>query len=185
MVTLDCVMKSVKDLEQYFGLSTRQVHLRIDALEPLLHGHLYRGKSNAILLDDYGFALFRRLIELERDQGVASQTAVGLMEKEVEGSSDNRFVARGTADVEPRETDVGVSQSGVVEGYREAVEVLKGHNEFLQRQVENLTQQLQDRDEQLRALMPGRGSSDAGASGNERRERMSRWQALRYVILGR
>ncbi|MFQ6117088.1 MAG: V-type ATP synthase subunit I [Candidatus Bipolaricaulia bacterium] len=59
-------MYEIKDLQRTFGLTWRQINLRLDALLHLLDGHLQRGKNNRKLLDGYGFELFKRLLELER-----------------------------------------------------------------------------------------------------------------------
>jgi len=147
-------MRTIRDLQQYFGMTARQIHLRLDALSTLLDGHLHRGKSNAILLDDHGFALFRRLVELERDQGLSCQAAVELMKEELSSSPEDAHANRSSADGKPGETGVKPGETVGIEGYREAIEVLKKQNEFLQRQVERLLEQLREKDEQLQAMLP-------------------------------
>ena len=100
--------------------------------------HQRPGKANAILLDDHGFALFRRLVELECDQGLSCQAAVELMKEELSPSPGDADSNTDTADGKPGETGVKPDEPVGLEGYREAIEVLKRQNEFLQRQVERL-----------------------------------------------
>lgn len=71
-----------------------------------------------------------------------------------------------------------------VQALERQIENLEADKEHLQGWVDQLLQQLQDKDEQLRALMPGRGSDKAEASGNERREGMSRWEHFKAAVFG-
>lgn len=171
-----CDMKTIKDLEDHFGLTARQVHIRIDTLNPLLNGHVHRGKSNSILLDDNGFTLFRRLLELERDKHVTSHGAVELMKSELMTQTKEAVVNVYSDEVKAGHTAVKAGETVVVEGYREAFGVLKNQNEFLQRQVEKLLAQLNEKDTHIRALTAGPKPETTHPS---------RLQALRIALLGR
>jgi predicted RNase H-like nuclease (RuvC/YqgF family) len=107
------------------GLSERQIHIRLAKLDDLLDGHIHTGKNNRKLIDDQGFAILNRVVELEKD-GIAVDLAVEQVRGELKGSDDiskKGYVNRG-ATVE------------LLEELRATISRLEKDKEFLQNQLE-------------------------------------------------
>ena len=87
-------MYAVKDIAELTHLTSRQVYDRITALSPVLNGSLRTGSRGAKLLTDDGFAVFRRLIDLE-GEGHSRESAIEVIQEDLEntgskGTESNR-----------------------------------------------------------------------------------------------
>ena len=78
-------MLDVKTISQLTGLTSRQVYDRLEELSPLLDGHVMIGQHGRKLLDDYGFKLLQRLLELEKE-GLSREAAIKLIEEELDSN---------------------------------------------------------------------------------------------------
>lgn len=126
------------DIEKLLGLNHRQLRNRLSHLDSFIKPHLQEGKRGATLIDDGGFAILKRLVELERDNRTIAD-AVNLIEKEMESLDENSDKGDGK-----------VSQDDVnLEALKAQIEALKHHNQFLESEVERLHGKI-DR------LLPGR-----------------------------
>ena len=122
-------MYRVKDLAELANLTSRQVYDRIAALSPVLDGGLRIGARGAKLLTDEGFAIFRRLAELETE-GISRESAVEMIASELETPQPTR--------AEAVRKD-GESAGELVETLRETIKGQREEIVFLRRQVELLT----------------------------------------------
>jgi DNA-binding transcriptional MerR regulator len=145
-------MWTIKDLMERFGLSEKQVRIRLAALDPLLDGHCRTGKQNAILVDDYAFKLFERLTQIEK-QGIITKDAAKQVATELGKPDEIGSSPQGQA-------WEGAGQAGgerwaqlLVEALQERVNALEQDKAYLQRQIEQLLEQLQEKDAQLKTLM--------------------------------
>lgn len=75
-------MLDVKSISQLTGLTSRQVYDRLEALSPLLDGHVMTGRHGRKLIDDYAFKLLQRLLDLEKD-GLSREAAIKLIGEEL------------------------------------------------------------------------------------------------------
>ena len=117
------------------GLSARQVYDRLDALSALFDGHLMTGQRGKKVLDDYAFALFRRLLELEK-QGISRQAAITVISEEL-GKADGKSDSNVRKDGEP----VSILVEELRERIKEqagSIERLEGENIFLREKVDQL-----------------------------------------------
>jgi uncharacterized protein (DUF885 family) len=146
-------MWTIKDITEHFGLTEKQVRTRLAVLDPILDGHCRTGKQNAILLDDDGFKLFERLIQIEQ-QGITTKDAVKQMAIELGRHDGVERNHQGQALVDNGQTDGGRWAQLAIETLQERINSLEKDKAYLQRQVEQLLEQLRDKDTQLRALMP-------------------------------
>ncbi len=146
-------MWTIKDLIERFGLTEKQVRSRLTALDPLLDGHCKTGKQNAILLDDDGFKIFERLTQIEQ-QGITTKDAVEQIAAELGKPQENRGNHRGQAGADTGQAEGGRWAELAIATLQERVNSLERDKAYLQRQVEQLWEQLRDKDTQLRALMP-------------------------------
>lgn len=122
-------MYTVKDLAKATGLSSRQIYDRIAALSPVLDGSLRKGSRGAKLLTDGGFAMFRRLVELEAE-GISRESAVRVISSELQTDEPNR--------TEPIRND-SEPMVKLVERLEQTIEDQRQEIVFLRQQVETLT----------------------------------------------
>ena len=122
-------MYTVRDLAELTNLTSRQVYDRIAALSPVLNGSLRTGTRGAKLLTAEGFAIFRRLIELE-SEGISRESIVKVIASELETSEPNKPEA-----VRKDREAVG----DLVQTLREVIEDQRQEIAFLRRQIELLT----------------------------------------------
>jgi len=146
---------TVRYLAKLTNLTSRQVYDRIAALSPILNGSLRTGTRGAKLLTDEGFAIFRRLIELE-SEGISRESIVKVIESELETSEPNKPEA-----VRKDRESVG----DLVQTLQAVIEDQRQEIAFLRRQIELLTP--------LALPSPRRGlcpvPSNEGNSGRVRR----------------
>lgn len=121
-------MYSVSDLERLIGLTSKQVYDRLRLLSEVLDGHITIGRNGKKLMSEQGFAIFNRLLELER-QGLTGQAAV----KQIAGELKTPI---GT-DETPSST---ASESEVVGSLKLTIEILREENRWLRSQLEQLQQ---------------------------------------------
>lgn len=129
-------MYTVKDVAELTHLTSRQVYDRLTALSPVLNGTLRTGSRGAKLLSDEGFAVFRRLIDLE-DAGHSRESAITIIQGDLESIEQNR--------AEPIRND-GEGEGNLIAILRERVAsqeatILEQREQirFLRGQVEHLT----------------------------------------------
>lgn len=151
-------MWTIKDLTERFSLTEKQVRTRLTALDPILDGHCKTGKQNAILLDDDGFKLFERLIHIE-SQGITTKDAVKQMADELGKPYTNGQNPQGQAGATESQAEVKQWAELAIATLQERINALERDKAYLQRQVEELLRQLQDKDTKLLALMPPRDST--------------------------
>lgn len=128
-------MLKVKDVSKLTGLSSRQVYDRLSALSTLLDGYLRTGQRGQKLIDDQGFAVFQRLLELERE-GNSRESAIKLIAEELStnGEKAESIVRKdgGSASIL-----VGELRERIKEQTR-AIERLEVENTFLRDKVDQL-----------------------------------------------
>lgn len=146
-------MWTIKDLTERFSLTEKQVRTRLTALDPLLSSHCKTGKQNAILLDDDGFKLFERLIHIEK-QGITTKDAVKQMADELGKPYENGQSSQGQTQAGNGQAEVKQWAELAIATLQERINSLERDKAYLQRQVEELFKQLQDKDTKLLALMP-------------------------------
>lgn len=150
---------SVKKTAERFGLSERQVYIRLEQLDSILVGHVKRGEKNAKQLDDFAVALIDRVNQLEND-GVLLSDAV----KQVVDETQSLNQKDSNQDVEQREP------ASETDHAQELIDHLKNENGFLRGELQRALGLV----ENTQAMLPK--SSDA---------RKSRWQHLKSLISGR
>ena len=121
-------MYAVKDVAELTHLTSRQVYDRITALAPVLNRSLRTGSRGAKLLTDEGFAIFRRLIDLE-GEGHSRESAITVIQEDVRSTD--------TVKVEPIRNDGG-GEGKLVATLERVIEDQKKEIEFLRSQVEQL-----------------------------------------------
>lgn len=140
------------------GLSERQIHIRLAKLATLLDGHIHTGKNNRKLIDDQGFAILNRVVELEKD-GIAVDLAVEQVEEEL----DNGDEISHSSDVKQ-----GVTMELLGE-LRRTIGRLERDKEFLQAQLEAKEKEIERLHDIIANRLPGR--VDQGWKGEGTQER--------------
>jgi len=127
------------------GLSERQIHIRLTKLAPLLSGHIHTGKNNRKLIDDQGFAILQRVIELEKE-GIAVDLAVEQVKEEL-NNGDQISIS----------TDVnrGITAE-LLEELRRTISRLEEDKRFLQTQLEAKEREIERLHEIIANRLPGR-----------------------------
>jgi len=173
-------MATIKDLSERFGLSERQVRLRLTNLNGALQEFTQQGQYGRIQLTDGGVAIFERLIELERS-GFGTTGAYAKLCEELKKSHSHESYS-------PTHTTVNVGQesrqpsSPQQEGPGGAYEALF---ENLKIQIEELRRDkcyLQTKLDEALAKVP---ALPAPRPVESQQQSMSRWVALRIALLGR
>lgn len=121
-------MYSVADLERLTGLTRKQVYDRLRFLSEILNEHVTIGRNGKKLLSEQGFAIFNRLLELERE-GLTGQAAATLITKELTSE-------KGTGDTQSSNN----SESEVISSLKLTIEILREENRWLRSQLEELQQ---------------------------------------------
>ena len=121
-------MYSVKDISELTHLTSRQVYDRITALSPVLNGSLRTGSRGAKLLTDDGFAVFRRLIDLE-NEGHSRESAITVIQEDLEKPQQNR--------TEPSRND-GEGEGKLIATLERVIDEQQREIEFLRSQVDRL-----------------------------------------------
>lgn len=161
------VMMTIKDLAERFGISEKSVRRRLDSLSPVISQHLTTGRQNAILLTDSGVSIFDRLIQLERQDKLSPTAAAERVKSELQNG------------ISPM-SDHGVGPVPTVPNVpNELVEVLTRQVEDLRSERDRLLSIIEEQGQQIRALMPG-----PTELRNKNNQRLTRWQALKVVLLG-
>ena len=122
-------MHTVKHVAELTHLASRQVYDRITALAPVLNGTLQTGSRGAKLLTDNGFAIFRRLLDLEND-GLSKESAIKVIQEDL-------------VTPDPGKTE-GVRNDGEGEGkliatLEQVISDQRREIEFLRAQIDRLT----------------------------------------------
>jgi predicted transcriptional regulator len=166
------------EIAQRYGLTERQVRHRLTALDGLLTGHVSLGQGGQRVLDDFAVAIFDRLMQLERE-GLSPSAAVSRIREEVPAD------ANGSGGAPERQEGVRAGQplsEAVIEELRARLADKDKQIEDLRSERDRLLSIIEQQGEQVRALMPGPAAAD-GPEG--RGECLTRWQALKYLLLGR
>ncbi|MFB6271979.1 MAG: hypothetical protein ABEL51_03690 [Salinibacter sp.] len=173
-------MMTRKDLQKRLGISEDQLYRLDSAIRPVLEARGLRGGSrgSAIQYDPQAISLFERAMELQ-SRGTALSDLVNALESELGGTHESHQNghdedARNSAD----------PARMLVDELRERISEYQRREERWEAERQRLLAMLEGRDEQIRALMPGRSEDHTPAPDNGT-SRMGRLQALRYAILGR
>lgn len=154
-------MVTIAQIAERYGLTERQVRWRLTQLDGLLHGHVFNGVNGRVTLDDEGLAIFDRLIQLERD-GLGLSTAVNRLTDELgrvpTATAVNAGVNGASAGVELWERLLAEKDARIAD---------------LQAERDRLLALLSELHERIPALP---APAPAG---------LSRWQALKYALVGR
>jgi len=122
-------MYAVKDISELTHLTSRQVYDRITALSPILNGSLRTGSRGAKLLTDGGFAIFRRLIDLE-GEGHSRESAITVIQEDLVTPDPNR--TEGVRNDSEGEGKLIATLEQVINDQRREIE-------FLRSQIDRLT----------------------------------------------
>lgn len=156
-------MMDTETLAKTLGYHKRALLRRVTALGGLVTPYVTEGKNGGFLFGDRAIAILKRLQELERD-GLSVAAAVQRIREELE-SEEHKGVFKdvpGALSGDPAKDELIAELRARIQ---EQAEIIR----FLQEQLRN-------KEEELKALMPPKG-----AQGTYR----SRWEALRFALLGR
>lgn len=174
-------MMTRKDLQKRLGVSEDQLYRLDSAIRPVLEPRDLRGGSrgSAIQYDPQAISLFERAMELQ-SRGTALSDLESALESELNGAHEphqngHDEDARNSAD--PARI--------LVDELRERINEYQRREERWEAERQRLLAMLEDRDDQLKALMPGRSEDHNSEPVANVNERMGRWQALRYAVFGR
>jgi len=123
-----------------------QVRRLLQSLDGVLRPYCKRGQNNQILIEDGGLAILHRAKEL-RDSGVLLQDLVKVIEKELTKPASS-------LDKDSEQNSANLEQELIAE-LRNRIAALEQDKIYLQRKLDQLMAQLQAKDEQLRAMLPG------------------------------
>jgi hypothetical protein len=154
-------MYDLHDLKRLTGLTENQLRDRLGLLTPIMGDDLHRGARGKILVGDRMLAALRRMVELERE-GLSPKVAQGEVLKELGGSHPD-------------------GDSGAADPWRRWLEEKDARIADLQAQVARLSEEsrwLRSQLEAALARIPQLPPAD-------RVRNVSRWQALKYALLGR
>lgn len=159
-------MMDTEALARTLGYHKRALLRRVTTLGSLVTPHVTEGKSGGFLFDDAAISILKRLRELERD-GLSVAAAAQRIREELR-QPDGNGVAPGVPSApEGDSTELVAELRARVKEQSEMIAFLK--------------EQLQRRDEQILALMPGPQATGESRQG----QRISRLQALKALVLGR
>lgn len=162
-------MLTIQDISQRFGLSKKSVRRRLDSLGPTISQHLDTGRQNAILFSDAAVSIFDRLMQLEAQDKLSPSAAIEKLKSELANGGNHVSEERGNG----AQTVPSTSP--------ELVGVLTRQIEDLRTERDRLLAIIENQEEQIRALMPGPTEPQPNGQGNG----LSRWLALRVLVLGR
>jgi hypothetical protein len=152
-------MLELRDLQSRFGLSEHQARRLLRALAPVLRGRVRRGRDNRLLLDDGACAIVERAVELWRS-GIPLRDLWQSVAGEMRDPASH-WPSGGELDqAKPPQDQCPLCQS------RDAlIAHLREENAWLRAKLDEALSRIP-------ALPPAPA-------------RLSRWQALKIVILGR
>lgn len=136
-------MHSIKDLANNLGYTEDQVRNRLDQLRRTLEEHVQRGQRNKILLTSTGFQILERAKELEK-QGVALKELPKVLDEELPNKFDKKPEHNGKTNLVQ-----GQDQSQLIREKERRIE-------DLQSRVRYLETKLDERDQQIQQLLPGK-----------------------------
>lgn len=146
------------------GYHKRALLRRVTALGALVTPHVTEGKNGGFLFDDGVLSILKRLSELERD-GLSVAAAVQRIREEMKRPDGNALAP----------TVPGAPAGDTSELVAELKARVKEQSEI----ISFLREQLEQRDEQILALMPGPSERQGKENG------LTRWRALRVLVLGK
>jgi len=157
------------------GYHKRALLRRVEALGALVTPHVTEGKNGGYLFDDTAISLLDRLQQLERD-GYSVTAGVQHIRGEFQSpqqNGDTTTVAAAPAGDTRTDTD-------------ELVQELRSRIKEQSETIHWLKNQLESRDEQILALMPGKGSEEATEGDRASHNgHLSRWRYLKLALFGR
>lgn len=148
-------------------MSDRALRRRLDALEPLIGAHIHRGQNNALLFDDGALAILDRLAQVQREAGLGLTDAVEKIKSEF-ANGHNSSAQERPQSAEPSADHAIIAK--LIGAYEDRIESLERDKAYLQAKLDEALAKLP-------ALPP------PSASGQDA-PRLSRWQALKLVLLG-
>lgn len=125
-------MYTVADLERLTGLSRKQVYDRLRELSGILEEHITIGRNGKKLLSEQGFAIFNRLLELERE-GQTREAALQTIVKERstdQGKEGKLWESESKPEGNPE----------LIRSLQLTIEILREENRWLRKQIEELQQ---------------------------------------------
>lgn len=168
-------MLTINDLADRLGLSVPQTRRLLRSVDSVVQSGVSRGRSNQIRISTDVVGILDRARSLWIDSGLTLDDLPDALSAEL--NSDNPASDGASRLSSSHEGDLP-------EGWRRYVEHLEAELTKRDRERDRLLAMLEGRDEQIRALMPGRSEDHVPApeGGNGR---MGRLQALRYAVFGR
>jgi len=159
---------TANDLKGSLGYPGKRVYARIDAVSAQFPGVVETGKNNKKFVSDRGFAILRRLKELE-DDGHSIETAMNKIVAELKEHEQNNEKPTLT------QTETTGKQNDLIPA-KELITVLKEQLRAKDSELERVMGLLEQSQGQIRAMLP---------TSSATRQRLGRWAALRAVLTGR
>lgn len=163
-------MLELKAVANHLGLSEHQARRVLRALTPVLQAGIKRGRDNRILVENGDLAIMERAVALwhgglplrDLSQTVASELGNGNY--------------HGSVSLVPNLAKPPSDHCPTCEAREELVRELRADKT-------RLIEELSEARQQIRALAPGQLAN--GNGGPSSRPSLTRWRALRYIVLGR
>lgn len=167
-------MFSRTELAERYTLTDRQVRRKLEALSPLIAGHVATGDRGKELYDDHALSLFDRMIQLEKE-GLSSQAAAERITGDTSNLTSQRGAVRGLPDASPP-TD-------------ELISALREQLKHSREEIEFLRIQIQKKDETLEAILPmlpnSTGQADGQHPAGQPARTLTRWGHLVALVRGK
>lgn len=169
-----------KDLQKRLGVSQDQLYRLDSAIRPVLETRDLRAGSrgSAIQYDPQAISIFERAIELQ-SRGTALSDLADALGSELIGTHERHQNAHDEDARNPADPAARM----LVEELRERISEYQRREERWEAERQRLLEMLEGRDEQIRALMPGR-SENHTSTPDSGKDRVGRLQALRYALFG-
>jgi DNA-binding transcriptional MerR regulator len=164
-------MLTLEDLTKRYGLSDRALRRRLGALGTAIEPCIRRGPNNALLFQDGALALLDRLAQLQREAGLGLAAAAAQVKNEV---LNGRAAPAGER---PGSAGPGAEPEPSPE-LRKLLESYEARIEEQARMISYLQAKLDEALARIPELPPAPPPAD-------RVRNVSRWQALKYALLGR
>jgi DNA-binding transcriptional MerR regulator len=165
-------MLTLEDLTKRYGLSDRALRRRLDALGTAIEPYIRRGPNNALLFQDGALALLDRLAQLQREAGLGLADAAAQVKNEV---LNGRAAPAGER---PQSQSAGPgAEPGPNPEFQKLLESYEARIEEQARMISYLQAKLDEALARIPELPP--------APPADRVRNVSRWQALKYALLGR
>lgn len=201
-------MLGVAALADRLGISVDQVRYLLDQLGPVLDPFQRRGNKNKILVSQAGLPVLERAIQLKKD-GLALESIRDLISEELQSKSQSETNTESQHATEPSQTempnDSQILQSDsepflsniLIEELRnrirdkdQQIRDLKEEKEKAYEDRDRLFAMLENRDDQIKALMPGKPEIAESPESDEPKEQSgnnkpSRLRALTYALFGK